>query len=263
MNPFSTITSGVVALFATHKYFEYAYPKKTIEFDNYVKWQTVRTLTLTEMATRKIRKYATAKVLAPIRRFVPSYVDSECIILFKDGYAESYPSCSKIPSEKNALDYDMIIYKHETPPSDQKYDYNMLRFKKVSDISKDFETSSVKFLAIQLKIEDKEIIPLDFERKDFYIKGNILFDRPFIKWFLLEKSGIATRYLLGDDESYEVKFINQKMSCDSITSDQCIVIDAEDYRIIKSENVARCVSPSKVGSGWSMLDRFTKDCSNN
>ena len=262
MNPFSTITSGVVALFATHKYFEYAYPKNTVEFDNYIKWQTLRAFTVTEMATRKLRKCAIIKILAPLKIFLPSCIESQCILLIKDGCVESYPTLANIPNEKKTLDHDMIIYKYETPPSNEKYDYDMLRFKDVSDISEKFEPSSVKFLAIQLKIEDKEPISLDFGRKNFYIKGNILFDRPFIKWFLEEKSTISTKYILKENESYEVEFINHKMNCDRITSDQCIIIDTDDYKITDSDNITDYGDSSKSNSGWNMLNKITKDSSN-
>jgi len=262
MNPFSTITSGVVALFATHKYFEYAYPIKTVEFDNYVKWQTLKTFTVTEMATRRFRKYATIKILAPLKNFFPSCVESKCILLIKNGHVESYLTTADIPNEKNTIEHDMIIYKHETPPSNEKYDYDILRFKDVSNISETFEPSSVKFLAIQVKIEGKEPISLDFGRNNFYIKSNILFDRPFIKWFLSEKSGITARYILKDEESYEVNFINHKMNCDRITSEQCVIIDEDDYIITEADDVTGNGSSSKSSSDWNMLDRFSKDSSN-
>jgi hypothetical protein len=262
MNPFSTITSGVVALFATHKYFEYAYPIKTVEFDNYVKWQTLKTFTVTEMATRRLRKYATNKVLVPLKNFFPSCVESKCILLIRDGHVESYLTPADIPNEKNTIKHDMIIYKHETLQSNEKYDYDMLRFKDVSNISETFEPSSVKFLAIQVKIGGKEPISLDFGRNNFYIKGNILFDRPFIKWFLSEKSGITTRYILKDNESYEVEFINHKMNCDRITSGQCVIIDEDDYIIAEADVISDHGSSSESSSSWNMLDKFVNDSNN-
>ena len=258
MNPFSTITSGVVALFATHKYFEYAYPKKTVEFDNYVKWQTLRTFTVTEMAAGRLKKYATINILEPLKKLVPSFTESRCIFLIRNGQVESYMSPTDIPNDKNTLNYDMIIYKHATPPSNERYDYDILRFKDVSNISEIFEPSSVKFLAIQLKIKGKEPISLDFGRSNFYIKDNILLDRPFIKWFLAERSGITTRYILNDSESYEVEFINHKMNCDRITSDQCIIIDSDDYIISESDHG----SYSKSSSGWNILDSSVKNSGN-
>jgi hypothetical protein len=257
MNPFSTITSGVIALFATHKYFEYAYPIKTVEFDNYVKWQTLKTFTVTEMATRRLRKYATIKILSPLKSFLPSCIESKRIILIRNGHLESYLTPTDIPKEKNTLEHDMIIYKHETLPSNEKYDYDMLRFKDVLNISETFEPSSVKFLAIQVKIEGKEPISLDFGRNNFYIKGNILFDRPFMEWVLSEKSCITTKYILKDEESYEVEFINHKMNCDRITSGQCVIINEDDYIIAESDVVS-----DHGSSGWNILDRSTKNSGN-
>jgi hypothetical protein len=235
MTPFSTIASGAVALVATHKYFEYAYPRKTVEFDNYIKWQTVKAYTLSEMATRELRNCASSNISASLKTLFPSYIDSECIILSKNGNAETYPSLSDIPREKNEMNHDLIINKRETSPDDGKHDYNMLRFKKVSDISHNLNTSSVKLLAVQLKIEGQEAIPLDFGRNNFYIDGNILFDRPFLIWFMSGKKNNATATSsVKQGSPYNIEFINHRMICDKITSDQCIIIGVDNYKVVAS-----------------------------
>jgi hypothetical protein len=48
------------------------------------------------------------------------------------------------------------------------------------------------------------------------------------------------------------------MNCDRITSEQCIIIDSDDYIISESEHG----SSSKSSLGWNILDRLTKDSSN-
>ena len=259
MTPFSTITSGAVAMFATHKYFEYAYPRKTVDFDNYVKWQTVRIYTLAEMATRGVRKSATSKLSSSFGTIFPSYVETECIILSSEGNTEIYKALSDIPKDKYAQDYDLVMYKQETPPADEKHDFNMLRYGQVSDVSQDFDTSLVKLLAIQLKVEGEEAVPLDFGRRNFYIVGNVLFDKPFLKWMLMEGGNVDARKMLETGKPYKVEFINQNMSCDSVDDERCIIIGEEDYQVVEYASVAGTGNSSKSGSRWNLLDRLTKD----
>ena len=262
MTHFSIFASGTVALFATHKYFEYAYPRKTIEFDNYIKWQTVRVYTLSEMATREFRNCTSSKISSSLKTFFPSYIDSECIILSKNGNVEVYPTLSNIPGEKNALDHDLVINKCETPSGNEKHDYNMLRFKEVSDITHSFKASSVKFLAIQLKLEGKKAIPIDFGKNNFYIDGNVLFDRPFIVWLLRGNSSVEIINSIKHGSSYDVEFINHKMNCDRITSKQCIVIGEDDYSVLESTDTTDPEGATDTNSGWDILDRSTKDLGN-
>ena len=211
------------------------------------------------MATRGLRKSAASKLSTSFESLFPSYVETECIILSNGGNTETYEALSDIPEDKHALDYDLVMYKQETPPSDEKHDFNMLRYGQVSDISQDFDTSSVKLLAIQLKVEGEEVVPLDFGRRNFYIVGNILFDKPFLKWMLMEGGNADARKMLETGKPYKIEFINQNMSCDSVGHDQCIIIGEEDYQVVEYASVAGTGNSSKSGARWSLLDRLTKD----
>lgn len=256
MNTVSTLASGVVAALMTHKYLEYAYPKKTVEFDNYIKWNTIKAYTIAEMTTKRVGKYIGNNIISPIKSLIPTYCDDKCISFVKYDKEVLRASITEIATMDIYPEYDMILYAWKTPENDDKNDYYMLRFSNVSDITDDFKLSSVKFLGIHIKLEGREPIAVNFGRYNFYIMNNIILDRTFVRWILRKEHDIK----LGENDDYCVEFINNEMSCDRIKSGQGIIFSGDDYRIIDINDEGR--EKETENKGWNILGRIRRSGSN-
>jgi len=130
--------------------------------------------------------------------------------------------------------YDFIIY--EAPINDnEKYDKYFLRFRHHLDIMKVEYCkiqSAFSFNSIQLKISDKTYT-LNFNKNQFLIRDNILFDRNFVKWFMNKYHDV----LIADDAQYNINIIDHQMNFISLTEDNYILIKRDSYEIAITEEI--------------------------
>jgi hypothetical protein len=125
-----------------------------------------------------------------------------------------------------------------------KYDYNIIRFNNYKDLveyntttNKNDKTSPVKFLGMSIVISNtcssKQInIDISSRRSNFYMNSNILFDRPFIKFYLNKFHDI----ILNDNDDYTLSFIDNEM--------EEVIMDESHYIELYNNNYQICFNRS-------------------
>lgn len=120
-----------------------------------------------------------------------------------------------------------------------KYDNNVIRFNNYKDLveyntttNKNDKASPVKFLGMSIIIlnacSSKQInIDISSRRSNFYMNSNILFDRPFIKFYLNEFHDI----ILNDNDDYTLSFIDNEMEEMKMDERHYIELYNNNYRI--------------------------------
>ena len=96
-----------------------------------------------------------------------------------------------------------------------------------------FDKSNVSFLAVQLKtLPEGGIynIVLNTPEMNLMVVGNILLDKPFIKWYLRRWH----HFNIKDDAIYEVSFIDQRMNyvCLNLQEGAGVQLLENDYRLL-------------------------------
>ena len=128
----------------------------------------------------------------------------------------------------------MILFKWKTienSETNMEWKHYVLRFSSIQEINDNFTFSNIKFLSIEIKLNDKDVFAIDFKKENYYIKYNVLFDKTFCEYWLHEKYNID----LQDTDNYIVSFIDHKMNYIEVNKDEGVLIDVDDYSIIKSK----------------------------
>jgi len=140
----------------------------------------------------------------------------------------------------NMYIFDMMLYEYRTF-SDNKITTNVKRFNSVKEYEDyDKEKTSycnANFLGVQIKLvnpdNEKDIIKtydINIENKNYYIEGNILFDKPFIKYIMYSQHRIT---LLNN--KYIVSFFDNQLDHVSINENQYIqIVNENNFYTIKT-----------------------------
>ena len=94
------------------------------------------------------------------------------------------------------------------------------------------KTNELYLLALRINLHEPpntEFIHIRFDEQHIYMEGNVLFDRPFVKWVLNTKKNIK----LGEDDTYTVSFINTNAMYVVVTDTECIKIIKGDYDVLR------------------------------
>ena len=106
--------------------------------------------------------------------------------------------------------------------------YNVVRLDSKSIIPNNYNIkyskSSVHFLNIKISY-DGNIYNIDLGENNFYIIGNILFDKPFIKWILRKDHNV----ILDDSKGYICNIMDNNVNFIVLKSTNGIVIEKDKY----------------------------------
>ena len=131
----------------------------------------------------------------------------------------------------------MILFKWQTienSETNMEWKHYVLRFSSIDEINDNFIFSNIKLLSIEIKLNNQDVFEVDFKKENYYIKSNILLDKTFCEYWLYEKYNID----LQDTDSYVVSFIDHKMNYITIKEEEGVLIDVDDYTIIKSSHLS-------------------------
>ena len=162
---------------------------------------------------------------------------NDSIIFIKDGNEIKECIIKKCIINQQLIDtpddyYDMILYKHYANPNDKssnKLKKNVIRlsncinrnYLKVPHII----PSNIKFIDIMVFYNDK-LYTIDFSSEDnYYIVGNVLFDRTFTKWYLKTFHNV----LIADDAEYTYNIMDNNVNIISFDSSKYIIIEKDNY----------------------------------
>ena len=70
---------------------------------------------------------------------------------------------------------------------------------------------------------------ISFDGDNFYIENNILFDKPFIMWYLNKYHNFNIDINTPGGFSYMVNLIDNNINCITLTDDECIILTKDNY----------------------------------
>lgn len=156
--------------------------------------------------------------------------NSVVINLIKDGNLVKECTLDQLKLHIETINnYDLVLYKEKHSTSD-KYKNNILRLNKYRIVNNVFtyNISNIRFIDIQIIYKTKKY-NVDFNKDNYYINNNILFDRAFVKWYLNDSYGV----FIDGSEDYTYTIMDQEVNFISLDSSSKIIIENDGYRIEK------------------------------
>jgi len=163
---------------------------------------------------------------------------------------------------KNKIDFSYDFLLHEIPilmvGKYDKYDRYTIRYENHKSLTCDkfYEPNNdsvanrgIEFNMIQFNLknsteENKTIFVIDFKHNQFMIKGNILFDRVFFKWYL-EK---VYKFVLTDDDKYTYSFLDHTMNFIDLPEYCYIMVNKDGYDVINDVEAMRRTSEAETSA---------------
>jgi hypothetical protein len=206
---------------------EYVYPDKLKILGMKAGWYTMEFCSKMEIqVTRVYKEY--------IEPLLPQKPQQAMVRLICDGDEIANYTFSKFLLNKDNIKvaYDFILYDIPIVKKDkyEKYDRYMLRYENINDVLS-MEYNSLKCFElnmIQITINDSDNYNIDFGRDQFMVNGNVLFDRPFLKWHLNIYCGI----ILDKEDKYVITFIDHNMNYITLPDSCYIFVRKNNYDIV-------------------------------
>ena len=95
----------------------------------------------------------------------------------------------------------------------------------------DIEPTDYTFISGVVRVNDRD--EYDLLLRSFFVVGNRILDRDFIRWYLK----LHHRVSISEDESdqYEIYIMNQNLEQITVRSNECIKLNKDNYLKIKSD----------------------------
>jgi hypothetical protein len=224
----SIVTPAVLVVTST---IEYLYPGKLRVALMKAGWDAMELLSKTEI-------YVSHLYNTYVPTIFPQQKAQPIIKFICDGdEVMSYNLNEFLKKKKNGelnLNYDFIFYETPIIKKDKydKYDTYVIRYDNINDVLS-LEYNSLKcfelnMIQLTLEKDDNQNYPIDFGRKQFMVSGNVLFDRPFLKWYLTNYNNIT----LSDETNYTVTFIDHNMNYNTLPDYCYLLVKKNDYDIV-------------------------------
>ena len=189
-------------------------------------WSAVRAYHRVNMETNNLRRYLENELIET-KNSDNEYEDEseeeeqESKVSFL-GYNNDGTTYSSIKLENNEyIDNEefsmmMLVKKQE------EYDlYKRIHEKSEIPCEHNFEEVSKPFLSVEIEQNNNRVAIHD-KLKGFYIKGNMLLDKVFLKWYLEEFYGMNL------DDDYKIHIIDSNIEMHKIQFDQSITIQSKE-----------------------------------
>ena len=156
------------------------------------------------------------------------------VLLIKDGNVLQKIPLERLNDVEKENDYDMVLLEYSVgDPHMNKQKVHVIRNALVEEVTDYFEVSGVSFMGIRINIKDGETIlnteSVFFGSENYYIVGNILFDRIFIKYWLNRFYGFE----MADNQHYEISFFDNDISSHNIKEPEYVQITNDGFNIIR------------------------------
>lgn len=220
--------------YVTNKLIDYLYPGKFNAYCAYYGWYVLEFCSRVELKAQQSYRY--------VSHYFPALngkkkEEETFITLVKDGEEISKHEFTEFMKLKEAGSimtgsYDFILY--ELPISNNdKYDRYIVRYNKHEDVLQ-IEYNALNefnFNVMQFKFKDVDVTyNIHFNKNQFTVNGNILFDRDFLKWYMNKYHNAIVQ----NEDKYTVSFIDQAMNYTVLTENNYIVIKNKSYDIINN-----------------------------
>ena len=163
--------------------------------------------------------------------FVREKEVTSTVLLIKNNVSQILTLKEAFADKQISQNADLLFVQLYHNEIDLKYDVLMGRIDNNSNNSlnrADLVPSTVNFWAIQFNRNNGCQIKIDFQRINYFVVGNILFDRVFLTWYLQTYHGYE---LLPDVTDYSITFIDHNMDLRHLSSKQHVRINLADYII--------------------------------
>ena len=142
---------------------------------------------------------------------------------------------------------DVILYKKYCK---EENNYSVARITKDNIIDElaiipDIEKSNIKFLNISISYNNEKY-NIEFEKDNYYLCGNIILDKAFIKWYVNRAYGVIFDDNI--DNTYVCNIMDHNIEMIELLSDQQILIEKDGYKIEKSNRYIDCSENSDLNN---------------
>ena len=180
--------------------------------------------------------------------------------LIKDGNIVQKIPLDRLNEVDKDCDYDMVLLEYSIEePNLAKQKNHIIRTSLVEEVTDYFEVSGVSFIGININIkEDDNIVKTEsvfFGSENYYVVGNVLFDRIFIRYWLNRSSSFE----MTDNQHYEISFFDNDISPHNIKEPEYVQITDNGFNII-SPNVSCKESNEKINEPCPDINDGDCDC---
>lgn len=164
--------------------------------------------------------------------YINKHIQNDFFLFIKDGFEIKTSQLDFLKCKENYEYYDMVLYTNFIR-SDDTLTKNILRLSNLNDINhlkiSNIISSNVKFMGI-LVVYNGNDYRIEFDKEDnYYIVGNKLFDKAFIKWYLNKYHGV----LIDDGITYTCNILDYDVNLIQIDSSSHIIINKDNYTVEK------------------------------
>ena len=126
---------------------------------------------------------------------------------------------------------DLVLYKEKVQLNDNNYKYQITRLDKGSSLANLPQPSTIHFVDITVNTNGQKYT-LDFGINNFYIDGNVLFDKDFLQWYL------KTFFKVDLVEPYTCTIMDADINLIILDSNSHIVVQKDAYAVVANAVVA-------------------------
>lgn len=216
-------------LFITKKACDVMFPEKMNKIYMAIALHSLNTYAIVHCIIRKCYNW----ILLRISKVV---FPKDTILFIKNGCEVKECNTSQLRDliECPGEPYDMILFKHYIKPDDNSNNTFKCQVTRLSNcINRNYLQikipiiSNIKFIDVRVSYNDKDYNIAFSSEYNYYIVGNVLFDRAFIKWHL----NTYHLVVIDDDDDYICNILDDKANFIQIDSSAHIVIGLDDFSI--------------------------------
>ena len=159
------------------------------------------------------------------------------LLLIKDGNVIQKIQFEKMNEITNEEDYDMVLleYNVEHPELTDKYKTHIIRWTLVEEVIDYFDVCDTSFMGINVSIKNKDdskVVKSEsviFGSENYYVVGNILFDRFFIQYWMMK----YYQFEMSSNHTYEVSFFDSNITPHTVNEPEYIQFTKNGFDIIR------------------------------
>lgn len=219
--------------YVANKIIDHLYPGKIKTYAAYYGWYILEYASRIEIKARN--------AYMQIKQYLPASGNEEeksRIIIVKDGEEIATHDFNDFITLRESTDltntYDFIMYAMPIVNND-KFDTYIMRYNNHADIMKVTykKVNDFNFNVIQFKFkDDTKTYNIVFNKNQFIIHNNILFDRDFLKWYMRKYYDKTIQ----DEDKYTITFFDHAMNYIEITDLHYIMINNKSYCIVNKQD---------------------------
>jgi hypothetical protein len=212
------------------------FPESTNRIQEYILWNGLKCYTIVQGKCRDCIKKG--------KLFLTNYFDinnsKDYVQFIQNGNVIQYYNAKYVGTYTDYPKCEFILQFLKVEQFyNNKFEYNVIRFNNISDFleynttntNKTIYTPSpAKFLGMKLIISNESnAIEINIHSgcNNFCMNSNIVFDRPFLQFYLNQYHDIS----LNDTDTYELTFIDHKIDTAVITEEHYIELNEDGYKI--------------------------------